>query len=138
LFGHLKTSPSWGEVPFLCPKILTNQGLGLLQNAQYHLDELEDTEDLQRAVARKDVLFYHFAMDIAIDHFLQALFAINRTYFPSRKRTLDFIEIFNIKPERCNEKLLEVIKLGSFSEGINQSFTIWSNMVNELKKLSNI
>jgi len=34
LFGHLKTSPSWGEVPFLCPKILTNQGLGLLQNAQ--------------------------------------------------------------------------------------------------------
>jgi len=105
---------------------------------QYHLDELEDTEDLQRTVARKDVLFYHFAMDIAIDHFLQALFAINRTYFPSRKRTLDFIEIFNIKPERCNEKLLEVIKLGSFSEGINQSFTIWSNMVNELKKLSNI
>lgn len=77
-------------------------------------------------------------MDIAIDHFLQALFAINRTYFPSRKRILDFIEIFNIKPERCNEKLLEVIKLGSFSEGINQSFTIWSNMVNELKKLSNI
>jgi len=35
LFGHLKTSPSWGEVPFLCPKILTNQGLGLLQNAPF-------------------------------------------------------------------------------------------------------
>ncbi|WP_212953094.1 hypothetical protein, partial [Paenibacillus cookii] len=33
-FGHLKTSPSWGEVPFLCPKILTAQGLRLLQNAQ--------------------------------------------------------------------------------------------------------
>jgi flagellar protein FlaG len=30
----LKTSPSWGEVPFLCPKILTAQGLRLLQNAQ--------------------------------------------------------------------------------------------------------
>ncbi|MCG5254640.1 lipoate--protein ligase, partial [Brevibacillus agri] len=29
--------PSWGEVPFLCPKILTNQGLGLLQNA--HINE---------------------------------------------------------------------------------------------------
>jgi len=36
LFGHLKTSPSWGEVPFLCPKILTNQGLGLLQNARIY------------------------------------------------------------------------------------------------------
>lgn len=105
---------------------------------QYHLDELDDTEDLERAVVRKDVLFYHFAMDIAIDHFLQALFAINKIYFPSRKRTLDFIKNFNIKPEACIETLLEVIKLGSFSEGINQSFTLWSNMVKELKKLSNI
>lgn len=37
---------------------------------EYHVDELEDTEDLERAVVRKDVLFYHFAIDIAIDHFL--------------------------------------------------------------------
>ncbi len=105
---------------------------------QYHLDELDDTEDLERAVVRKDVLFYHFAMDIAVDHFLQALFAINKVYFPSRKRTLDFIENFNIKPEGCNEKLLEVIRLGGLSEEIDHSFSIWSDMVNELKKLSNI
>ncbi|GCD10385.1 DUF4037 domain-containing protein [Clostridium tagluense] len=105
---------------------------------QYHLDELEDTEDLERAVIRKDVFFYHFAMDIAIDHFLQALFAINRTYFPSRKRTLDFIKNFDIKPEGCSENLLEVVKLGSFSEGINQSFMLWNNAVNELKKMDNI
>lgn len=105
---------------------------------QYHLDELDDTEDLERAVVRKDVLFYHFAMDIAIDHFLQALFAINKVYFPSRKRTLDFIENFNIKPEGCSEKLLEVIRLGGLSEEIDHSFSIWSDMVNELKKLSNI
>jgi hypothetical protein len=102
------------------------------------LDKLEDTEDLKRAVVRKDVLFYHFAMDISIDHFLQALFAINKTYFPSRKRTLDFIENCNIKPEGCNKKLLEVIRLGSFSEGINESFELWTNMVSELKKLSNV
>jgi len=105
---------------------------------QYHIDKLEDTEDLQRAVIRKDVLFYHFALDIAIDSFLQVLFAVNRTFFPSRKRTLDLIENFNIKPERCKERLLEVVRSGSFPEGINQSFTIWSNMVNELKKLCDI
>lgn len=105
---------------------------------QYHINAIDDTEDLQRAVSRKDVLFYHFALDLAIDHFLQALFAINETYFPSRKRTLDFIETFNIKPERCSEKLLEVVKLGGSPEGINQSFTIWGSMVEELKKLSNI
>lgn len=102
---------------------------------QYHLDKLEDTEDLDRAVIRKDILFYHFALDIAIDHFLQALFAINRTYFPSRKRTLYYIDKFDIKPEKCNDKLLEVVKLGSYSEGIKQSYSLWSSMVNELKRI---
>lgn len=102
---------------------------------QYHLDKLEDIEDLERAVTRKDVLFYHFALDIAIDHFLQALFALNRTYFPSRKRTLDYINNFDIKPEKCGERLLEVIRLGGCSESVNQSFSLWGSMVNELKKL---
>ncbi|MFD3768669.1 hypothetical protein, partial [Paenibacillus lactis] len=32
---HLKTSPNWGEVPFLCLKILVYQGLRLMQNAQF-------------------------------------------------------------------------------------------------------
>jgi hypothetical protein len=102
---------------------------------EYHLHKLKDTEDLERAVIRKDVLFYHFAMDIAIDHFLQALFAVNRTYFPSRKRTIDFIRNFNIKPERCDERLLEVVRLGGCSEGISQSYALWSNMVDELEKV---
>lgn len=35
-------------------------------------------------------------------------------YFSNKKRTLDFIENFNIKPEVCNKKMLEVIKLGDF------------------------
>lgn len=102
---------------------------------QYHFDELDDVEDLERAVTRRDVLFYHFAMDIALDHFLQALFAINKTYFPSRKRTLKFIENFNIKPVNCNERLLEIIKLGSSSEYIGKSYELWNVIVGELKKL---
>lgn len=105
---------------------------------RYHLDELEDREDLERAAMRSDVLFYHFAMDLAIDHFLQALFAINKTYFPSRKRTLDYIESFSVKPENCSERLLEVVRLGSFAEGIRESFMLWSNLVNELKRIINI
>jgi hypothetical protein len=102
---------------------------------KYHLDQLEDTEDLERAVLRKDVLFYHFAIDIAIDHFLQALFAINKTYFPSRKRTEEFIRNFDNKPYKCNEILLDVIKLGSCSESIDQSYKLWIAMMKELKKL---
>lgn len=102
--------------------------------AQYHLDELEDIEDLERAVTRNDVLFYHFAMDLAIDHFLQALFAMNKTYFPSRKRTLDIIKNFIVKPVRCDEQLLDVVRFGACSESINQSYELWSNMVNDLKR----
>jgi len=102
---------------------------------EYHLDELEDKEDLERAVWRKDVLFYHFALDIAIDHFLQALFAVNRTYFPSRKRTFSFIEKFNIKPKNCKEKLLQVLRLGSYADDINQSYRVFNDLVNELKEL---
>lgn len=102
---------------------------------QYHLMKLEDTEDLDRAVKRKDVLFYHFAMDLAFDSFLQALFAFNRTYFPSRKRSISFVNSFEIKPEKCEERLLEVVKLGSYPEGIPQSYQLWSNLVDELKAI---
>ncbi len=105
---------------------------------EYHLDDLEDTEDLERAVTRKDVLFYHFALDLSIDHFLQALFAINKTYFPSRKRSINFIKNFKIKPEQCDEILLEIIRLGSYPEGIKQSFALWESMVNELRKIVSI
>jgi len=101
----------------------------------HHLNALDDTEDFERAVTRKDVLFYHFAMDLAIDHFLQALFAVNRVYFPSRKRTVEYIESFNIKPERCNDRLLDVIRLGGFPDSISQSYKLWSTMVRELKDI---
>ncbi|MGE5678704.1 MAG: DUF4037 domain-containing protein [Pseudomonadota bacterium] len=102
---------------------------------EYHLGELEDTEDLERAAGRKDILFYHFALDIALDHFLQALFALNRVFFPSRKRSLEFMEEFEIRPVNCGERLLEVISLGSSMESIGQSYKAWSILVNELRKI---
>jgi len=102
------------------------------KQAGYHAAKLGDVEDLERAVVRKDVLFYHFALDIAIDHFLQALFAINRTFFPSRKRTLQFMAGFAVQPENCAERLLEVIRLGSTADGIGQSYALWAGLVDEL------
>lgn len=101
----------------------------------YHLDKLEDIEDLERAVRRKDVLFYHFAMDIAMDHFLQALFAINKVYFPSRKRTFEFLAGFGVKPARCCERILNVIKYGSDFETLMISYEQWSSLVVELREL---
>ncbi|ERI92336.1 hypothetical protein HMPREF1982_02318 [Clostridiales bacterium oral taxon 876 str. F0540] len=102
---------------------------------QYHFEELNDVEDLERAVARKDVLFYHFALDLAIDHFLQALFAMNKIYFPSRKRTISFINNFRIKPEGCEDKLLEVVRLGAYPDSVNKSYELWTKLINEIATL---
>ncbi|MFZ5352258.1 MAG: DUF4037 domain-containing protein [Bacillota bacterium] len=100
----------------------------------YHSEQLEDIEDLERAVSRKDVLFYHSAMDLAIDHFLQALFAMNKTFFPSRKRTISYINGFASKPDNCSERLLEVVRLGSYADGVADSYRLWCELVGELKK----
>ena len=101
----------------------------------YHLDALCDTEDLLRAVSRRDALFYHFALDLALDHFLQALFAMNSTYFPSRKRTLEYLKNFKVQPRDCASRLLEVVRLGGEGETVPQSFALWESLTEELKAL---
>lgn len=101
----------------------------------YNLKELDDVEDLSRAVHRKDVLFYHFAIDIALDHFLLALFfALNETYFPSRKRSLQYIEKFEKKPRRCSERLLQILEDGAKAETLTCSYEEFRRLCNELKQ----
>lgn len=103
---------------------------------RYHLERLRDTEDLERAVGRKDALFYHCALDLSLDHFLQALFALNRCYFPSRKRTLSFIETFSRKPARCAERILDVVSLGARGETVSRSYEEFAALCRELSALS--
>jgi hypothetical protein len=98
----------------------------------HHIRKINDAEDFERAVARGDVLLYHFALELAIDHFLQALFALNRCYFPGRKRNMQYIESFKHKPENCSEKLLKVIKLGSEPDTLSKSYDLWVEICNEL------
>ncbi len=103
--------------------------------ADHHLRMLGDTEDLNRAVTRRDALFYHFALDLALDHFLQALFAMNRCYFPSRKRTLQYIGGFQVKPENCEARLLQTLRLGGSGETVPQSYAVWESLTAELAGL---
>lgn len=102
---------------------------------RYHLEKLSDREDLERARTRKDVLFYHFSLDLAIDHFLQVLFALNRVYFPSRKRSVELMKGFTVKPEKCAERLLDIVRLGASAEGIHESYALWDALVNDLGRL---
>jgi hypothetical protein len=101
----------------------------------YHMGCLEDVEDLNRAVVRKDAPFYHYALDVSLDHFLQALFALNKCYFPSRKRSMEYIRKFSQTPKDCDERLLQALKLGSEPKSISASYEIWKQLVEELKNL---
>ncbi len=105
-------------------------------NLTYHLDKLADTEDLDRAARRGDVFFYHFALDLAIDHFLLALFALNRVYFPSRKRSLEYIAQFNAKPVDCELRLLKTLELGARAATLAHSRACWDLLVYELRVLA--
>lgn len=87
-----------------------------------------DEEDLGRAKLRHEVLFYHQVVEEFLDHFLQALYAKNRRYFPSRKRTESAIASFELKPKDCYERLLQIVSLGSHEKTIDDS-------VEELRKL---
>lgn len=103
----------------------------------HHLGCLDDVEDLDRGAARKDALFYHYALDVSIDHFLQALFALNKRYFPSRKRSFEYIHQFARKPENCEERLLQVLRQGGYPEGITESYAIWRGLLGELRNMAN-
>jgi hypothetical protein len=105
---------------------------------EYHLGRLEDREDFERAVSRGDVLFYHVTLDHALDHFLQALFSLNKIFFPSRKRSLEYIKKFRHKPKLCEDKLLEIIRLGSSAEQLESSYQLFDDMLEELKALKNL
>ena len=100
------------------------------------LPKIDDEEDFMRAIRRKDVLFYHSTLDLALDRFLQALFALNRVYFPSRKRSLEYIREFTIKPEECEARLERVVALGAGAEMLDESYETWQSLCRELKNIT--
>lgn len=94
-----------------------------------------DEEDLSRVILRKEVLFYHQVLEAALDHFLQALYALNDCYFPSRKRSEQAIDGFQRKPQNCKERLLEIVRNATSSETIEKSVEELRNLTKELREL---
>ena len=94
-----------------------------------------DEEELGRAELRHEVLFYHQVVEEFLDHFLQALYAKNRRYFPSRKRTERAIAAFERKPQDCYERLLKIVHLGSDEKTIDDSIEELRKLCKELKEL---
>ncbi len=109
-----------------------------LQNAMLNamLPKLDDEEDFQRAIRRGDVLFFHSTLDLALDSFLQALFALNRVYFPSRKRSFEKVASFRIKPRDCEERLLRIVEMSSKPNTLSDAYDVWQQLCAELIELS--
>ncbi|MDD7643442.1 MAG: hypothetical protein PUK75_13425 [bacterium] len=82
-----------------------------------------------------EVLFYHQVVEEFLDHFLQALYAKNRRYLPSRKRTDSAIAAFELKPQNCYERLLQIVRLGSNENTIDDSIEELRKLCKELKEL---
>jgi len=111
------------------PEALRNRILGQC------LDILQENENFERAVVRKEILLYHAALEDALDAYLQALFSWNRVLFPSRKRSLQFIASFAAKPDRVEERLLQVIRLGADGETLHESYELWKGLCRDLSAL---
>jgi len=107
------------------------------KSIEHHLSKINDKEDFGRAITRKDVLFYHFVLDIALDHYLQLLFAVNKNFFPSRKRSIEHIDSFKIKPVNCGNRILEVLLLGGNENELKESYIVWEKLCNDLENLVN-
>ncbi|MDD3334882.1 MAG: DUF4037 domain-containing protein [Eubacteriales bacterium] len=101
----------------------------------YHQNELDNTENFDRAVLRKEVLLFHMAFEMQLDSFLQALFALNRRYFSSRKRTLQLMKDFSLLPPSCEERLLAIFPLAADPETIGQAADAWHALVEDLRIL---
>jgi hypothetical protein len=97
---------------------------------------LKEEENLDRGKARKDVLFFHMAVESAIDAIIQLLFALNETYMPSRKRNERFIRDFAIQPRDTYDRLLEIIKLSASPDTIDSAYDKIVMLKNEVMQLA--
>ena len=105
---------------------------------QNEIEQVLDDEDLGRAESRKDVLFFHQVLENALDHLLQAIYAINDCYFPSRKRVKFALDTFKQKPENCYERLKEMILFGASEDKMHQAIEQLRIMTQKVKDLGDL
>ena len=103
----------------------------------FHISHVLDEEDLGRVMLRKEVLFYQNVLENALDHLLQALFAMNSTYFPSRKRSEQYIMDFKNKPHDCYHRLLQIIEASISSDTIVKSVEDLKMLTSEISQIGN-
>ncbi len=103
----------------------------------YHISNALNEEDLGRVLLRKEVLFYHSVLENSMDHLLQALFAVNDIYLPSRKRTEQYINEFQWKPDNCYGRFMQILVDAISDKTIENSVKELRNITYEIRQIGN-
>lgn len=102
---------------------------------RFHMDRVLNEEDLGRVKLRHEVMFYHSVLEDGLDHLLQAIFALNFTYFPSRKTSEKYLKSFQNVPKDCYERLLKVIELSAFCDRVEESVDEFQAIYQEIVEI---
>jgi hypothetical protein len=111
------------------------EGLGK-QLLREGLEAIQDDEDLLRAVTRKDPVFYHLAIDDALDALLQVLYVLNKELFPSRKRVKEHLATFGRLPDHAYARIEGIIRLGGRKRTLGKSFRNYDALRKEVLRLA--
>lgn len=95
------------------------------------VEQMYDEEDLVRASTREDVLFFHIAIDDALDALMQYLFAVNGELFPGRKRNIDMAAGFGKAPADLTSRIKRIIRLGSDGQELPRAFAEYRKLRDE-------
>lgn len=106
----------------------------LLREAELRdaMADLDDDEDLSRAVLRSDPLFYHAALEEAIDRLLRLVYALNEVLFPGRKRVREISAGFRRSPAGLYDELCEIVRLGGAAETLGASLDRYRRIRDEV------
>ena len=97
-------------------------------------EELCDEEDLRRGAVRKDLVFFHWVLDNALDAFMQYAYALNDELFPGRKRNLEQVADFSLIPQNISQRVKDMIRLASHEETLQEACTAFFALRDEMIK----
>jgi len=97
-------------------------------------EELCDEEDMRRGAVRKDLTFFHWALDNALDAFFQYAYALNDELFPGRKRNLEQIADFSIIPQNTSQRVKDMIRFASHEETLQEACNVFFTLRDEMIK----
>jgi hypothetical protein len=103
----------------------------------HHISRLRGSnmDSLTSAVKRKDPVEYYDAFNETMDHLFQGLFALNKVFYPGRKRNIAYMAGFARKPDNCEERIFNIITLGGRPETLGHSLEFWLSLLEDTEKL---